>query len=274
MSHAPLRKRLRRSIARALAAAGRARAGLRVLTYHRVNGQHPGDRLSVRPRAFAEQMDALATSGRPVVSLAAVLPALRGEVALPAGAVAITFDDGYADNASEAAPVLARHGFPATFFVVTARIGGEDTIERYRGCCDADRLMSWDQLGALRAAGHAIGGHGREHRELAGLCPDEARAEVAGCRDDLEGRLGERPRLFCYPRGSYDQAVERIVAEAGFVAACTVRPGANPAGAELLALRRTEVSADDEIADFLLKLDGGFDVWHGLVQGVRRGRLA
>jgi peptidoglycan/xylan/chitin deacetylase (PgdA/CDA1 family) len=274
MSARTLRARLRRSLARTLAATARTRPGLRVLTYHRVNDEHPRDRLSVPVRAFAAQMEALAAAGRPVLPLAAVLPALRGEAELQARAVAITFDDGYADNAIHAAPVLARFGFPATFFVVTGRIGGRGTIERYLGCCDADRMMSWDELRSLRAAGHALGGHGREHRELAGLPPQEAHAEIAGCRQDLEGQLGERPRLFCYPRGSFDPSARRIVAEEGFLAACTVVPGANRVGAELLALRRTEVSADDEIADFLLKLDGGFDAWHTLVQRARRRRAA
>ncbi len=39
---------------------------------------------------------------------------------LPARAAAITFDDGYADNASNALPVLQRHGMEATFFVATS----------------------------------------------------------------------------------------------------------------------------------------------------------
>jgi peptidoglycan/xylan/chitin deacetylase (PgdA/CDA1 family) len=51
---------------------------------------------------------------------------------LPARAVAITFDDGYADNRTVALPVLQRHGLPATFFIATAFLDGgrmwNDTI--------------------------------------------------------------------------------------------------------------------------------------------------
>ena len=43
---------------------------------------------------------------------------------LPARAVAITFDDGYADNATVALPVLKRVGFPATFFIATSFLDG------------------------------------------------------------------------------------------------------------------------------------------------------
>ena len=43
---------------------------------------------------------------------------------LPAAAACITFDDGYADNLTVAAPILQRHGLTATFFVASSFIGG------------------------------------------------------------------------------------------------------------------------------------------------------
>ena len=48
--------------------------------------------------------------------------AARGRA--PARALAITFDDGYADNATVAAPILLRLGLPATFFVATGFLDG------------------------------------------------------------------------------------------------------------------------------------------------------
>ncbi len=265
-----LRRGLRRGLARAAGLGRQPGPGLRVLTYHRVNDAHPADRLSVSPRAFAAQMQALAESGRPVVGLADVLPALRGEATLPAGAVTLTFDDGYADNHAEALPVLERHGFPAVFFVVSGAVGTASTIDRYARCCGHDGMLDWREVCDLRARGHAIGAHGRSHRELASLDPQEARREADGCALDIEARIGERPRLFCYPRGSTSATVRRIVGECGFLAACTVRPGPNAPGADLLGLRRTEVSGHDSLEDFLFKLEGGFDAWHALVQRVRR----
>ena len=265
---ARLRALTRRTVARACAVAARREPGLRILTYHRVNEDHARDRLSVRPEAFASQMEALAVSGRPVLRLTEALPALRGACPLPAGAVALTFDDGFQDNFTHALPVLERFGFAVTFFVVTAYVGSLDTLDRYRSCCGADRMLDWEQVRTMRAHGHDIGGHGRTHRELALLSEADARAEAEGCARDLESHTGDRPRLFCYPRGSERAGVRRIVGEAGFQAACTVHPGPNPPGTALLALRRTEISADDTLADFRLKLEGGFDAWHRVVQGL------
>lgn len=75
-----------------------------------------------------------------------VIPLLEGVAGLksrklPARALAITFDDGYANNESVAAPILKRVGLHATFFVATGFLDGGrmfndtiiETIRRYKG---------------------------------------------------------------------------------------------------------------------------------------------
>lgn len=63
---------------------------------------------------------------------------------LPKRAVAITFDDGYADNRTQAQPILARHGLPATFFVATDFLDGgrmwNDTVIESVRLCHAPQL--------------------------------------------------------------------------------------------------------------------------------------
>ena len=62
--------------------------------------------------------DELRAAGTPV-SLPDILTATREQRALPAGAFAITFDDGFANNATIAAPLLRARSLPATFYVTT-----------------------------------------------------------------------------------------------------------------------------------------------------------
>jgi peptidoglycan/xylan/chitin deacetylase (PgdA/CDA1 family)/SAM-dependent methyltransferase len=115
-------------------ASGTARA--LVLLYHRVaaSTQDPWQ-LSVSPDRFEEQMTVLERETA-VVNLQVVQEVARG-TARPTGRplVAITFDDGYADNLSDALPRLEKHGLPATVFVCTGPVahGAEfwwDTLER------------------------------------------------------------------------------------------------------------------------------------------------
>ncbi len=268
----PVRRRLRRLAARlsgAVAAASPAPA-LRILTYHRVNDRHPGDRMTVHPFAFREQMELLAASGRPVLRLAEALGRLRGlGPPLPRGAVAITFDDGYRDNLECAAPVLARLGLPATVFLVTERMGAEAAIDRYAGCCDHDQAMDWSEAGEISGLGFDLGGHGRTHRELAPLDQETLVDEIAGCRAEMTARLGSAPELFCYPRGSESPAVREVVSASGFAGAVTVYPGGNDPATDPFLLKRTEISGLDDLSDFRLKLAGAFDALHSLWQRAR-----
>lgn len=89
--------------------------------YHRICDARfdPWD-LCVTPRHFDEHMARIAEyrAGRRLESLHGNAP-LDGR----GRAVAVTFDDGYADNLLNALPILERHDVPATIFIVPARIG-------------------------------------------------------------------------------------------------------------------------------------------------------
>jgi peptidoglycan/xylan/chitin deacetylase (PgdA/CDA1 family) len=83
-----------------------------VLAYHRVvEARRDPSSLAVTPDRFAEHLD-VAASVATVTELAAV-----GRARVPT--IAITIDDGYADAAEIAAPILAAKGTPATLFVTS-----------------------------------------------------------------------------------------------------------------------------------------------------------
>jgi peptidoglycan/xylan/chitin deacetylase (PgdA/CDA1 family) len=90
--------------------------------YHRV--AHPQAdpwELAVRPDHFEQQLDVLRRSRRPM-PMPDFLHGLEHRT-LPTDAVAVTFDDGYADNLHEAKPRLAARGIPATVFLTTGAVG-------------------------------------------------------------------------------------------------------------------------------------------------------
>ena len=95
-----------------------------ILMYHRVASlRHDPWELAVAPARFAEQIAFLARHRTPLAMPELVRRLEAGT--LPANAIGVTFDDGYRDNLVQAKPVLARHGVPATVFLATGYIGGE-----------------------------------------------------------------------------------------------------------------------------------------------------
>jgi peptidoglycan/xylan/chitin deacetylase (PgdA/CDA1 family) len=131
-----------------------ARAGrLLVLIYHRVRAtRDPMFAGDVDSKAFDWQMELVRRHCSPI-SMKTAVPALRSG-RLPPRAVAVTFDDGYADNAEVALPILRRHGVPATFFVAPGFLDGgrmwnDSIIEAVRGAAGAHLDLRTFHLGVV-----------------------------------------------------------------------------------------------------------------------------
>jgi len=94
-----------------------------ILLYHRVLDLASPDPflLSVTPQHFAEHLEILCEHGH-LMQLQQLAQMLR-DGNLPRRAVAITFDDGYANNLYHAKPLLERYNIPATVFVTTGYVG-------------------------------------------------------------------------------------------------------------------------------------------------------
>jgi peptidoglycan/xylan/chitin deacetylase (PgdA/CDA1 family) len=104
-----------------------------ILLYHRV-AEPPRDPqlLAVAPDRFADHLSVLKECARPV-ALDEMLARVSAGTPLPPRAVAITFDDGYSDNALNAEPLLTEAGIPATLFVAT-------------GFCETGQPYWWDAI--------------------------------------------------------------------------------------------------------------------------------
>jgi peptidoglycan/xylan/chitin deacetylase (PgdA/CDA1 family) len=106
-----------------LMALGSPRDRLSIFIYHRVlAAPDPLFPDEIDARRFEQQLALIQRHFR-LLPLADAAAALRAGT-LPARAACITFDDGYADNADIALPILQRHGAPATFFVASGFLNG------------------------------------------------------------------------------------------------------------------------------------------------------
>ncbi len=253
------------------AAYARLRPAIRILMYHRIDRVAGFDQLVVRPERFEQQMAYLARHHR-VVPLAEAVRELSVGVQRPA--VAVTFDDGYRDNLTQALPILQRHGIPATVFVTTDFCELRRSHPRYGSTRRADLHLDWEDVRALRRAGLAIGSHTLSHPHLTRLPPAEARREIVDSRRLIEDAIGSEVEAFCYPSGDFGRRELVWVGEAGYRAAVSVAPGGNRPGVSLYALRRTEVTDRDGAAELSAKLDGAYDVLHILLHLRRQREVA
>jgi peptidoglycan/xylan/chitin deacetylase (PgdA/CDA1 family) len=138
------------TLRRTLRLAGRARA--LVLLYHRIAAPEADPQLlAVSPARFAEHLEELRRRFA-VVSLSALARAVA-ERKLRKRTVAVTFDDGYADNLHAAAPALARAGLPATVYVATGTVG----TAREFWWDELERILLWTQRLPERAEVVAAG---------------------------------------------------------------------------------------------------------------------
>ncbi len=244
--------------------------GTTIVMYHAIGqeGEQPG-RLVLPRSSFERQMRSLARR-RPVLALDDLVEDRRSNRLPPAKAVAITFDDGYLDNLTLAAPILARLGLPATIFLVTSRIGAANGWDG-DGELAQRPLVSWPDVEELRGRGFTLGAHTRSHPRLTEVSPEQLDGEIAGSRADLAERLGSAPCGFAYPYGKWNDAAAEAARRAGFTSACTIRAGRNDAATPLHALRRTEIHGTDSRLRFALGLAfGDTAILDGIVRRVRK----
>jgi len=244
-----------RGVRRAMSGAewSQATGGVPVLMYHAFTATGETDRFVMPKRSFARQMRLLAMLRYRVIRFEDLATAIREGDALPRRAVAITIDDGYLDNLEIADRILRRRGFPATVFLVSARLGGENDWDA-DGAVAGRPLLSAAEVERMREGGFDVGAHTRTHVSLP-EAPDEAvEREIADSRGDLERALGTEVRTFAYPYGRYDSRAIGAAAEAGFRGACTTYARRARVGDDPLEIPRIEIRGGDSIPRFLRKL--------------------
>ena len=99
----------------------RRKRNCQILTYHRINDEGDSFFPGIPVKIFEQQMRVLADHFT-VCTLDDLIERIKYDD-LPESAVAVTFDDGYRDNYTNAFPILRRYSLPATVFLATDAIG-------------------------------------------------------------------------------------------------------------------------------------------------------
>jgi len=226
-----------------------------ILLYHEISAAPDTAfaRLAVTPQAFEKQLGYLIEHGFTTLTASAVTAAQATGAPLPARAVVLTFDDGFADFHERVLPLLRQHGCTATLFVTTGWIAdiGRRAAGRRPG-----RMLTWSQIVEAAADGIEIAAHSHAHPELDQLGRTGLRAELTVSKRLLEDALGTSVPGLAYPFGYSNVAVRRAVREAGYSYGCAVVNAMASAQHDPLALPRLTVKASTSEDAFVHAVSG------------------
>jgi peptidoglycan/xylan/chitin deacetylase (PgdA/CDA1 family) len=219
---------------------------------------------AITPEVFREHLEFLAAEGYESLTVTDyVRRLLAPKPSLPERLVVITFDDGFADFTTGAAPALADTGMAATLYVSTAYVGETST---WLGPDGEQPMLSWAAIADLAAQGIEIGAHSHQHRALDELDRATAQIEIVQSKQLLEEQLGALIESFAYPHGYHTRAIKDMVRFAGFSSACGVKHALSGPGDDPYGIARIMVPGDATVEE----LDR---LMRGLSRAPRRERL-
>lgn len=183
---------------------------LAIITYHSISPT--ASRISISPETFRAQIAALRRARIRAMTLGQALERQQRQVTL-LKTVALTFDDGYADFASEAWPVLKKAGYGATVFPVTGRLSSDNDWPGQPEWAPRMPMLARGQVRQLAKEGVEFGSHSVSHPHLSRLSPDVLETELVLSRRAIESATEQPCRYFAYPYGDVSPSVRFQVSE-------------------------------------------------------------
>jgi peptidoglycan/xylan/chitin deacetylase (PgdA/CDA1 family) len=236
--------------------------GLLVLTFHRVRPDdgkpRPMKNLEVAPDNFQGLLEWMCQMWTPTGVDEWLEMGAAAEERCPQrsrGWFAVTFDDGWADNAEHAAPVLRKLGIPATVFLATSAVderrpfwwqgcGLDDAAIEARkldmpekleregkappGAAGSEEFLTWGQIAEWAGLGGVrFGLHGHSHALLDAAERDEALADLRRCAELLRAHVpeGARSAFLAWPNGNFRDDLGAELTEMGVAGAFSTERG-------------------------------------------------
>jgi len=226
-------------------AAARGSLPIVVLFYHRVADERPTG-WTVSNDLFRRQIDWLERHFE-LISLEEAQRRIRQRRS-DRPAVAITFDDGYAENCRHAIPLLVRRGIPCTYFATLWNVQRGQPFAHDQTLGFDFPANTLDQLRAMADSGIEIGSHCRHHDDLALVADrDQLYDEVVTAGRELGELIGQPIRYITFPFGHYLNIRTDALAmarEAGYLGYCSGYGGYNLPGEDPFHLQRIHADPD------------------------------
>ena len=213
--------------------------------------------LHVNRQRFVAQLDFLVRRYH-FVSLEEYLQASQAGRRLPNYSLLLTFDDGFRNFLTVAAPLLSARQIPATVFLITgnAESTSNEMPETWQPRDDTTYL-SWREAKFLREKYQIdFGSHTCSHSPLMSLSQPEIVRELRQSREDLTRNLGIDYAALSYPKGERSQMLAAAARKQGYSCAVTTERGANEMEHDLFTLGRTLIGDADDKVSLAVRVSG------------------
>jgi len=169
-----------------------------MILYHHLVSDRP-HHCGVSTSCFLRQVNYLLRHYR-VVSLSEAVELIRkGGVKVPT--VAVTFDDGYADNFINLRAITEETGLPVGYFISTEHISsGREFAHDHSFNEHGFAPNTWEEIEVLKHCGFEIGSHTRNHVDCGSTDEEFLRLEILGSSADIQKKLGPTEH-FSFPTG-------------------------------------------------------------------------
>lgn len=193
-----------------------------ILTYHSLDPSRSV--VSTSPLTFGMQMERLHEAGYRTLSLRDAGRHIREGDPFPDKSFVITFDDGYESVFTHAFPVLRRHQYMCTMFLIGGYSGKLNDWPGQPSTIPRLPLLTWSQVKEMHGYGIELGAHTMTHPDLTRTSVEEAEEEIVHSKAVIEERTGAAVGAFAFPYGRRNARIDEIV-RAHFELACSTRLG-------------------------------------------------
>jgi peptidoglycan/xylan/chitin deacetylase (PgdA/CDA1 family) len=224
-----------------------------ILCYHGItenSNRYPGSNVGqdVYRGDFAEHLAYLRRHYR-IISLDEYVAACRARKPLPPYTVVVTFDDGFLNVATVAAPLLVKFDVPATLFVITGALTANENGSHQDSnvLSDDERFLSWKEVGELEQTRLIkVGSHTCWHPHLSRISAHDVERELSESRIAIKDQLQSGEIAFAYPYGAFTASLAEQARAEGYHCALTIEGGPNDINSDLYSLRRNVISHEDQ----------------------------
>ena len=216
------------------------------LLYHKIDLPTADVRIRgafTAPKRFEKQIAYLVKKGFSFYTASELIAHYKNHGAFPAKSAAITFDDGWKDNFTNAFPILKKYGAKATVFLVPSCVGQTTAKVTADGEGAREHLSEADIL-EMSEGGIEFGSHSFNHKLFHQISDEEIEFEVTESKKYIENLVQKECPVFAYPAGFFTGFAQTAIKNAGYIAAFSTVYGAaeNP---DLYELNRIEILRRD-----------------------------